>query len=393
MKNQPNKQYKTSHPSDGILILRIIISFFVIVVSILSIYIVVKKVMSIKILEKINLQPETHNSINITTDANSGTSLFITDDKGLKFRKEDKSFAREEWIEKNGELFYFDTAGYGLNGELKNEGQVYTFENGKLKNIRRDTSYVYRADDNLFSSVRSAEYLVWLVDDERSGSIYPIKYSIQNGDETDYLGTAADKQYASPNMLKIYMGNIYYLAVGGGDGVSGRLYRMRPGAIHKETVGVGVTGFIILSEDVIYYSDGDNVMKARNWKGIELKLPENEELTADGEIIIKPATYSDTTIVNENGETLSVDVSDLPTPDTKIEEETTRIDISNLPLADKESETTTNDSNSSNSTSKTNPSNATEESSTSVVPMIGGVKRESTDDSVAPTVVEVEAPR
>lgn len=384
-----NKE-RINHPSDGILIIRILLSFFVIVISIFAIYMVVKRVMSIKILERISLHPEAHDSISITTDTNSGTSLFITDEKGLKFRKEDKTFAREEWIEKNGELFYFDTAGYGLNDDLKIDGQVYSFENGKLKNIRRDTGYVNRADDDLFSSIKSAEYLVWLDDSERVGNFYPIKYSLINGDESDYLGTEADKQYASPNMIKIFMSNIYYLAVGGGDGVSGRLYRMRPGAIHKETVGVGVTGFIVLSEDVIYYCDGDNVMKARNWKGIELKLPENEELNEDGEIIIKQATPSDGIIVNEKGETLAVDINDLPMPDliddvrvieedeTTKEPETTE-ERNRLPFSESES----------SSRRKNDTPLGTAEP---IVPIIGGIRENSTNDMVAPKVEEAEAP-
>ncbi|MBQ7743301.1 MAG: hypothetical protein IJT67_00720 [Lachnospiraceae bacterium] len=374
--NRYREEYsrRTNRPGDGILIARILVSFFVIVVSIAAIYVVVRKVMDIKILEKISLQPETHDSISITTDTNSGSSLFITDDKGLRFRKEDKSFAREEWIEKNGELFYFDTAGYGLNGELKNEGQVYHFENGKLKNITRDTSYVYRSDDDLFSSVRSAEYLVWLEDSEKTGNFYPIKYSLINGDETDYLGTEADKQYASPNMIKIFRSDIYYLAVGGGDGVSGRLYRMRPGAIHKESTGVGVTGYIVLSDDVIYYSDGDNVMKVHSWKDIELKLPDYEELNENGDIVMKLATPSEYDIVNERGETLAVDVSALPTPDFVIETESTA-DLSNLPIAEKE----------------TTISNS--ETIGQVVPVIGGVKEADTSDQKAPQVVEIEAPQ
>ena len=312
-------------PSDGILITRILVSFFLIVVSIAAIYVVVMRVMDIKILEKINLKPEPHDSISITTDTNSGNSLLIRDDKGLKFRKEDKTFAREEWIEKNGELFYFDTSGYGLNGNLKKDGQVYTFTDGKLKEIKRDTSYVYRADDDLFSSVKSSQYLVWLVDDEKEKNFFPIKYSLLNEDETDYLGTSADKQYSSPNMVKIYMSNIYYLAEGKGTEYAGRLYRMRPGAIHKEVVGVGVTGYIVLSDDVVYYCDGDKVIKAKNWRGVELKLPDNEELTEDGEIIMKVSTMSELPVVNDVGETLNVDILDLPVPDAEVKIETTDV--------------------------------------------------------------------
>ena len=76
MQSFERKSYKT-RPSDGILIIRILVSFFFIVLSIFAIYTVVIRVMDIKILEKINLKPEVHDSINITTDTNSGTSILI----------------------------------------------------------------------------------------------------------------------------------------------------------------------------------------------------------------------------------------------------------------------------------------------------------------------------
>lgn len=371
--------------SDVASIVRILVSFFVIVISVLAIYVVVRRVMDIKILEKINLKDEPHDSVNITTDANSGTSFFVTDDKGLKFRKEDKAFAREEWIEKNGELFYFDTAGYGINGDLKRDGQLYTFENGKLKNIKRDTSYVSRAKDELFSSIESAQYLVWLVDDEKAGSFYPIKFKQYSDDFEDYLGTEADKQYASPNMIKIYMSNIYYLAAGKGTNFAGRLYRMRPNAIHKETVGIGVTGYIVLSDDVVYYCDGDRVIKAKSWKGVELKLPENEELNEEGEIVTKVSTKSEVVpVINEDGKKLEIDIIDLPKPDEEV-----RIVDGTL-----ERETTK-----ANESSKAARESTTANVQVGVAPFetnrerTSAVKDERVEIGVGPQVVEVEAPR
>lgn len=366
-------------------IVRILVSFFVIVISVLAIYVVIRRVMDIKILEKINLKDEPHDSINITTDANSGTSFFVTDDKGLKFRKEDKTFAREEWIEKNGELFYFDTAGYGLNGDLKRDGQLYTFENGKLKNIKRDTSYVSRAKDELFSSIESAQYLVWLIDDEKVGNFYPIKFRQYSDDFEDYLGTEADKQYASPNMIKIYMSNIYYLAVGKGTNFAGRLYRMRPNAIHKETVGIGVTGYIVLSDDVVYYCDGDRVIKAKSWKGVELKLPENEELNEEGEIVTKISTKSEVQpIINDEGKKLDIDLVDLPKPDEEVrivdgigERESTRLN---------ESSASNRESTTANVQVGLAPYDMSRERTSAV-------KDERVEIGVGPRIVEVEAPR
>ena len=379
---QYDRNMRRRNSSDVASIVRILVSFFVIVLSILAIYVVVRRVMDIKILEKINLKDEPHDSLNITTDTNSGTSFFVTDDKGLKFRKEDKSFAREEWIEKNGELFYFDTAGYGINGDLKREGQLYTFENGKLKSIKRDTSYVSRARDELFSSIESAQYLVWLADDEKIGSFYPIKFRQYSDDYEDYLGTEADKQYSSPNMIKIYMSNIYYLAVGKGTNYAGRLYRMRPNAIHKETVGIGVTGYIVLSDDVVYYCDGERVLKAKSWNGVELKLPDDEELNEEGEIVSKVSTKSDANpVINDEGKKLEVDIADLPKPDEEIK------------ISDDMKETDNKETSQSTSSSE------------SAVVQIGispgdisnqrtsAVRDEKVEIGAGPQIVEVEAPR
>ena len=372
------RRARNDNSDDTKYVIRILVSFFIIILSVAAVYVVILRVTDIKILEKINLKPEVHDSVKITSDPNTGTSLFITDEKGLKFRKEDKSFAREEWIEKNGELFYFDTAGYGLNGDLKKDGQVYTFENGKLVNIKRDTSYVKRAKDNLYSSVESAQYLVWLVDDEKDKSFYPIKYKQYSDDTEDYLGTEIDKQYASPNMVKINMSNIYYLAVGKGTDYAGRLYRMRPNAIHKETIGIGVTGFIVLSDEVVYYCDGDRVMKAKSWRGVEIKLPDDEEINDEGEIVHKVATKSN----------VDIDIINLPIPDAKVEitNETTvkeSIDIDKIETTKKE----------------------TEKETDKVVVQVGvgpeGIATESTKPSkvtevevgVAPKIIEVESPR
>lgn len=385
--NQYDRGRRNRGNSDLASVVRILVSFFVIVLSILAVYVVVIRVMDIKILEKINLKDEPHDSLNITTDANSGTSFFVTDEKGLKFRKEDKSFAREEWIEKNGELFYFDTAGYGLNGDLKREGQLYSFENGKLKGIKRDTSYVSRAKDELFSSIESAQYLVWLADDEKTGSFYPIKFRQYSDDFEDYLGTEADKQYSSPNMIKIYMSNIYYLAVGKGTNYAGRLYRMRPNAIHKETVGIGVTGFIVLSDDVVYYCDGERVLKAKSWKGISLKLPENEELTDDGEIVTKISTKSEVDIVvNDEGKKLEVDIADLPKPDEEIKIVAETSEDRNDRRETTVRSSNTRESNTPNVQVGISPGDISNQRTSAV-------KDERVEVGVGPRVVEMEAPR
>ncbi|MBP3200961.1 MAG: hypothetical protein J6M39_04890 [Lachnospiraceae bacterium] len=383
-------------------IIRILVAFVIIVASIAVIVVIINRIKDIKVFDKIDLKPEVHDSLNLTTDANSGNSFFVNDEQGLKFRKEDKSFAREEWIEKNGELFYFDTAGYGLNGDMKLEGQVYTFVNGKLKDIKRDTSYVRRANDEYFSSIESAQYLVWLDDVEKEGNFYPIKYKMYSDDIEDYLGTEADKQYASPNMMKIYMSNIYYLAVGKGTNYAGRLYRMRPNAIHKETIGIGVTGFIVLSDDVVYYCDGDRVMKVKSWNNVNLKLKDNEELTEDGEIIIKLPTPSDATPLNgDSANDLTIDVNNLPKPDDEVRIEESSVNsvrINVLPISNESEtskrETSNREINNNNATTIRDDRNAPKVE----IGLSPGEERSTTRNTQveignAPRVVEVEAPR
>lgn len=242
-----------------------------------------------------------------------------------------------------------------------------------------------RAKDELFSSIESAQYLVWLVDDEKAGSFYPIKFKQYSDDFEDYLGTEADKQYASPNMIKIYMSNIYYLAAGKGTNFAGRLYRMRPNAIHKETVGIGVTGYIVLSDDVVYYCDGDRVIKAKSWKGVELKLPENEELNEEGEIVTKVSTKSEVVpVINDDGKKLEIDIIDLPKPDEEVrivdgtsERETTKAN---------ESSTAARESTTANVQVGVAPFETNRERTSAV-------KDERVEIGVGPQVVEVEAPR
>ena len=383
-------------------IIRILVAFVIIVASIAVIVVVINRIKDIKVFDKIDLKPEVHDSLNLTTDANSGNSFFVNDEQGLKFRKEDKSFAREEWIEKNGELFYFDTAGYGLNGDMKLEGQVYTFVNGKLKDIKRDTSYVRRANDEYFSSIESAQYLVWLDDIEKEGNFYPIKYKMYSDDIEDYLGTEADKQYASPNMMKIYMSNIYYLAVGKGTNYAGRLYRMRPNAIHKETIGIGVTGFIVLSDDVVYYCDGDRVMKVKSWNNVNLKLKDNEELTEDGEIIIKLPTPSDAMPLNgDSVNDLTIDVNNLPKPDEEVRIEESSVNSVRINVLPVSNESETNNRETSNRQPINNNETTIRDDRNGPRVEIGlspGEERSTTINTQveignAPKVVEVEAPR
>lgn len=279
--------------------IQIFVSTLVILASCFILYILYDKVINEEWIPKISVSNKKKTSLTdrITTEDYSSESMFVTDENGIRYRKEDKSFARDEWIDKNGELFYFDTNSYGKNGDMKLNGQVYSFTDGKLKSIKRDTGYVHRANENYFSSIESNQYLVYLDGDNEEKGYYAIKFKLSSDDSEDFLGTTQDKQYSSPNMMAINLNYIYYLAVGTSTKYAGKLYRMVPYAEHKETVGNKVEGYIVLSNEVVYYYANGKIMKASNWSGVPINiLEEDESLFND---------LSGLTLIEDENETLS----------------------------------------------------------------------------------------
>lgn len=254
---------------------------FITVLSIFAITIVFNRIVNYPFLKQFVIKEEAPR-INITVDNSiDSNSMFVNDEKGLRFRKSDKSFARDEWIDKNGELFYFDLSSYGKEGSMRLDGQIYYFENGKLKRISRDTAEPSKKAE-YFNGVDSLQYFVYLDNnDEAINNNYPIRYIKYSDDENDYLGTKNDKQYCRPNFLKVNMSHIYYLATGLGNNSSGKLYRMIPNAQTKETVGTKVEGYIVLSDDVVYYYNGSIVVKAKTWTKENVKYIDEENIFDD----------------------------------------------------------------------------------------------------------------
>ena len=259
--------------------IQIFVSTLVILASCFVLFILYDKVINEEWIPKISVSNKKKTSLTdrITTEDYSSESMFVTDDTGIRYRKEDKSFARDEWIDKNGELFYFDTNSYGKNGDMKLNGQVYSFTDGKLKSIKRDTGYVHRANENYFSSIESNQYLVYLDGDNEEKGYYAIKFILSSDDSEDFLGSTYDKQYSSPNMMAINLNYIYYLAIGTSTKYAGKLYRMVPYAEHKETIGNKVEGYIVLSNDVVYYYANGKILKASNWSGVPINILEEDE--------------------------------------------------------------------------------------------------------------------
>lgn len=257
-------------------ILRIILSTVIILASTFTILIVIINVANIKILDGITVKGEELNLV-IDTEANSKEMFFVSDDKGVRCKKADGTFARDEWIEKNEELFYFDTSSYGKTGDLRYEGQIYTLDNGRLKKISRDKNYVLSFDPELYSSVDSTSFIAYLDKEENKDGYHAIMYKTYGDNEEGILGTIGDPQYSTPYMIKICENLIYYLSIGKKAPYAGVLYRMRPNASTKEYVGTNVEGYIILNSDTIYYYDGSRVIKAKTWKEENINIYEDAE--------------------------------------------------------------------------------------------------------------------
>ena len=82
-------------------------------------------------------------------------------------------------------------------------------------------------------------------------------------------------------MLKINISNIYYLALSGKNKYKNKLYRMRLNAETKETVINNVLGYIVLSDDVVYYYDGNVILKAKTWEKENEKYINEDDMFND----------------------------------------------------------------------------------------------------------------
>lgn len=256
-------------------IIRIVLSVIMITVSILIFYNIVVTIINYPYLSNINIKKE-NPSVSFTIDNNMEDSFFITDDRGIRYRKEDMSFAMDEWIDKNGELFYFDNTSFGKEGQLRYGGQIYHFERGKLVKIERDRNYDDFVNEDLLGSKDSPQYLAYLSEDDKDpNGNYAIKYKRYSDNIEDYLGTVNDKQYCALGLLNINVNNIYFLSLGRGE-KNGQLSRMRPNAQKKEIIGNNVEGYIALSDEIVYYYNGNIVVKAKTWTTVNVKFL-NEE--------------------------------------------------------------------------------------------------------------------
>ena len=255
---------------------RIIISSVLIFISIFIINFVISKIITYPYLSNIKVK-DNEPSINvIADDGYVDDAVFITDDKGIRYRKEDKSFARDEWIEKNGELFYFDNTSYGKEGWLNLLGQSYYFEKGKLKTIQRDKKYDDYVEDELKNSINSSQYLIYLdLNKKDDNDNFAIKYKKYEDEIEDYLGTSEDIQYSGEGLINIHINNVYYVTLRKNVNF-GTLNRMRPNAEKKEYLDARVYGYIVLSNDIVYYYNGNVIMKAKNWKTESVKFLNDE---------------------------------------------------------------------------------------------------------------------
>ncbi len=256
--------------------MRIIISIMLIFTSFFIFNYVFLKIINYPYLSNIRVKDNKPSISVVTDDGHTNDAVFISDEKGIRFRKEDSSFARDEWIEKNGELFYFDNTSYGKEGWMNLLGQSYYFEKGKLKIIQRDKKFSNYSKEDIFNSIDSTQYLVYLDEENRDNNDnYAVKYKKYEEDIEDYLGTSEDIQYSGEGLLNIYLNNVYYVTLRKNTNF-GTLNRMRPNAERKEYIDARVYGYIVLSNDIVYYYNGNVILKAKTWLNKSVKFLNDE---------------------------------------------------------------------------------------------------------------------
>ncbi|MDO5416530.1 MAG: hypothetical protein Q4F29_04970 [Lachnospiraceae bacterium] len=209
---------------------------------------------------------------------------WVTDDKGIRFREEDGTFAAAVWKLWENQLYYLKDDGYMAEGELKKDGQIFAFDElGKLADIQADTSWrgLTGEDnpDNLDSLVKG--HMFWAYrgsedvegnENRNTGSFRPIYYRKTTEMEAKPLGGEAKPEVTTVNSMQIYDGYLYYLPQVSSQEylrlseseqeLCNKLFRMKPGTSEKELLAENVTGYLILEDGTVYYAADGEIKKA-----------------------------------------------------------------------------------------------------------------------------------
>lgn len=214
--------------------------------------------------ESSEAQESTEESDNGESESLEPKPGFNTDAEGrLYYLDETGERLSEAWLSLKGSLYYIDTEGYVQTEDLSYEGMDFEFdEEGAVSSISYDPYYSPAGDDEdgYFSSVRDRRLVVYLDEDEMSGSFFLIRYR-RTTDDTDYDLGGDNKQYTSPYSMQIDGNYIYYLPWTDreqeGDGYLNRnLYRIEPGATVRELVAEDVDGYRAVDGDIYYQKNG-----------------------------------------------------------------------------------------------------------------------------------------
>ncbi|MDO4265218.1 MAG: hypothetical protein Q4C63_01980 [Eubacteriales bacterium] len=206
--------------------------------------------------------------INNETESASQASGFETlEDGSVKWRKDDGSFAKDEWIADGDELYYFNTNEKLQTGTKGIEGMLYTFsEDGRLSSIRYNPAYSpdqSSVPGDYPSLIQTRRLWAFLDEDDTRGAFSALMYKRTTDAMSYQLGGDENPQYTGPYSMQIDGNYIYFLPLTDGQdltdeeaSINGKLYRMKPGDTVRQIVAENVEGYKVLDGTVYYYADG-----------------------------------------------------------------------------------------------------------------------------------------
>ncbi|HIQ74582.1 MAG TPA: DUF5050 domain-containing protein [Candidatus Cottocaccamicrobium excrementipullorum] len=203
---------------------------------------------------------------------------WVSDSQGSRYLNEDGSYAANQWMVWEGNLYYLKEDGYMATEEISQEGQIFSFdEQGALEDIQLDSRWTGLTGEdnlqNLDSLVKSNEFWCYLSSDPAySGSFKPIYYRKTTETEGEPLGGAENLQLSTKNSLQIHDGYIYYLPQVSSQEMESlseeerqlcnHLFRMKPGDDKKELLAEDATGYLVLEDGSVYYASNGEIQKA-----------------------------------------------------------------------------------------------------------------------------------
>lgn len=241
---------------------RIGVALLMILISISVCFFVIKKINSISLTDGVVVK---------ITEAPAGSDvsgtrngMLISNNEGIKYLKDNGRYAKSEWIDLDGKAYYVGDNELAVDGEYKENGQIYTFDKGVLVGIKQDKFYIPQVVfKDKYSNVRTMSYDAFLDDkDTTYDNYFPIMLQRRTGsDEKIYLGGEDDKQFSSRYMLCGEENYLYYLALGKKENFAGKLFRVHLGQTRRESFGSNVLGYKVIGS-AVYYCQGNSILRA-----------------------------------------------------------------------------------------------------------------------------------